>query len=33
MSIVPKLGFEYIVWAEKAQHPIGPATADGRRVG
>ena len=30
VSVVPKLGFEYIVWAEKAQHAKGPATAEGR---
>jgi SAM-dependent methyltransferase len=30
VSVVPKLGFEYILWAEKAQHANGPSTADGR---
>jgi hypothetical protein len=30
LSVMPKLGFEYILWAEKAQHAKGPATPDGR---
>lgn len=30
MSVEPKLGFAYILWAGKAQHANGPPTADGR---
>jgi hypothetical protein len=30
MSVEPKLGFEYILWAEKAQHANDPSAADGR---